>query len=96
MNKPDPWYPERSAFQNHEQWDAHVQTLKIVYEQKAKLEKAIADIQKVAKVAESNVGQTAGGPLNSQVLGLAVKPGQPANGDTIRFNSKTGQWELGV
>jgi hypothetical protein len=92
---PDPWYPERSHFKTHEEWSAHVETLNIVYEQKAKLEKAITDLKKVAKVAESNVGQTAGGPLNTTIVGLAVTPGQPANNDTLRFDVKSGQWKFG-
>jgi hypothetical protein len=93
---PDPYYPDRSHFKTHEEWDAHVQTLNVVYEQKAKLEKAIEDLKKVAKVAQSNVGQTTGGPLNTTIVGLAVTPGQPANGDTLRFDSKSGQFKFGV
>lgn len=94
----NPWYPDRSHFRNHEEWDAHVQTLNIVYRQKAELEKTIENLKKVtAAVQQSNVGQSqTGGPITTSIGGFALQPGQPANGDTIRYSSAAGQFVFGV
>lgn len=92
----DNYYPDRSHFKTFEEWDAHVQTLNVVYDQKAKLEKVVEDLKKVTTAHQSNVGQPAGGPLNTTIGGFALTPGQPANGQTIRYNSSTGQFEFGV
>lgn len=94
---PNNWYPDRSNFATHEAWDAHVQTLNIIYEQKAKLEKAITDLKAVTTtVHKSNVGQPAGGALNTRIGGFLLAPGQPTNGQTLRYNSSTGQFEFGI
>lgn len=92
----DNWYPNRANFRSHEEWDAHVQSLNIIYAQKEKLDKAVADIKAVTeRVQKSNVGQPSGGPLNTKIGGFSLIPGQPSNGDTLRFDSASQQWKLG-
>lgn len=93
------WYPVQSEHINYEQWNAHRQTLDLVYSLRDQLEELKGkhaelhgkheDLKKEnAKLQET---------INNRIAGKLVKAGAlPSTGDTIRYNSATGQFEFGV
>jgi len=89
------WYPDRSHFRTHEEFDAHVQTLNIVYAHQAKLEETIRHMQNLAAKIPV-LPPPAGGSTNTRIGGFNLVPGQPATGDTLRYDSTLNQFKFGA
>ncbi len=90
--KPNLWYPDRSHFPTEQQFQAHKQTLDMLYKLHSDVNQKIEDLK---KSIPSNIGQPAPmGAINSTILGIAVKPGIPADGQTLKYVKATNQWEL--
>lgn len=93
MEKPKPverTYPEqRGALADFHAWDAHKKTRDLLYDLHDKLNLFMHE-------QKSNVGQKqqeAGGPSNTKIAGIFVQAIQPKNGQTLKYNSSTGQLE---
>lgn len=97
MKKPNPVnriYPTQSGpLSDFHAWAAHKVTLDRLYDLHDAFNQFKHEI-----VTKSNVGQQqeAGGPSNTMITGIPVKAVAPANGQTIRYNSATGQFEFAV
>jgi hypothetical protein len=95
MSKTTQFIPQRKDFPSHEQWDAHVQAYQMIHD----LQEQIRQLK--SQLSTSDIGRSAAakdktGVITSHVNGFFVKAGTPANGQTIRFNSTSQQFEFGA
>lgn len=92
------WYPPREVFSSHDQWEAHVKTLDVVYAHQRSIDEAHQKLEELNKLVKSNVGQVqaVNGPLNTKIVGLNVKPGQPSSGDTLRWDATNAEFTFGA
>lgn len=88
--------PQRKDFQTHEQWDAHVQAYQMIHE----LQDQIRQLK--AQLGTSDIGHATPSQgskneiINSHINGIFIKAGAPTNGQTIRYNSTSNQFEFGT
>lgn len=75
------YYPSPDNYQNHQQW----QDMRILYDHMHEVKEKGAEKAPVPTTK-------AGGPSNTKIAGLNVV-GTPTNGQTLKYNSKTGQLE---
>jgi hypothetical protein len=97
MENKQKWYPSTVGM-NYEQHNAHRQTLDLVYQLQDQLQslhgKHAELTGKMNSVTKENdkLKQI----INNRIAGRLVKPTNPANGDTIRYDKTTGQFEFGA
>jgi ABC-type Fe3+-citrate transport system substrate-binding protein len=87
------YYPPRSDFQTHEQWDAHIKTYQMVYDlqdQLAAAQKKLAQHEKDIAANASNIGRQA---VVSNINGISISKQIAQNGQKLTYNSVTGQIE---
>jgi len=93
-NPPNKYFPERQNYQNHQQWQDAVTLHQGMYD----LQDAHAATNK--KVDDASKAKTAPKPFTGDIQGVKVAaPTDPTalqNGYTLRYNSKSGQFEFGV
>ena len=100
MPKPESknWYPDRSVFGSYAAWDAHRKALDEIYDLKSQVEGMKAEMAKANKPKDKSTGVPKEGPGSSKetyVAGFLVKPViNPQNGQTLKYNSATGQLEF--
>jgi hypothetical protein len=92
------WYPNQGPHVNYEQWNIHRQTLDMVYslqdqlkelhgkhqELHAKMQGATKENEKLKEI------------INNRIAGRLVKPKEPQDGETIRYNAASGQFVFGA
>jgi hypothetical protein len=83
------YFPNPDHYSSHQQWDDVRKLYEHVYNAQDEAAKA-----KPAPVAPTNGDISRTGPSNTQIAGLNVV-GTPTNGQTLKFNSLTGQLEWG-
>jgi hypothetical protein len=91
------WYPHPEESGSHAQWNIHRQILDHVYQLNDRLDKL--DAQQKGATAKPSPASPATGPGSSShttIAGIAVKGTTPANGNTIRYNATSGQFEFGA
>jgi len=97
MENKQRWYPPQTGL-TYEQHNAHRQTLDIVYELQDQLRELHSKHSELKgamsglETENSNLKEI----INNRIAGKLVKPTDPNNGDTIRYNSKSGQFEFGA
>lgn len=90
------WYPDQSAFGSYKAWDAHRKALDQIYDLKSQVAGMKAKMEKQSKL-EKPTGVPKEGPGSSKetyIAGFLVKPALPQNGQTLKYNSSTGQLEF--
>lgn len=96
------WYPSKKEFPDEHQFQAMHQIVDMIYGlqgRQSQLESDQRDQEGRLRDHHARILRTegAGGPSTTRIAGLFVKATTPpANSDTIRYNSKTGQWEFGA
>jgi hypothetical protein len=97
MENKQRWYPERSEHLNYEQWNAHRQTLDLVYGLQDQLRELHGKHQELHSKMDGVTKENSKlkEVINNRIAGRLVKPTNPGNGDTIRYSQTTGQFEFG-
>lgn len=97
MENKQRWYPPQKDL-SYEQWNAHRQTLDLVYDLQDQIRHLhgkhgeLMSRYKGMEKENSKLKEI----IDNRIAGRLVKPTNPANGDTIRYNNKTGQFEFGA
>lgn len=94
---PTRFYPQRKDFASHQQWDA----LRRAWDEIYKLQDAMTDqvrrhearMPRGGAAAKGTNPNALGSGLNTQVAGMNVSGSPTANGQTLKWNSATGQLE---
>lgn len=99
-NKVDRWYPDKSQFPDVRQYEAIRQLTDMIYAAQDEVASVKSEQGGMTKRLDSHhmritKTEQAGGPSTTKITGLFVKGTPPSNGDTIRFNTATGQFEFG-
>jgi len=91
----DRWYPKQEHFKTWDEWNSHKQAFDHIYAlqdqmaaQHAELKKAHADLK--TQMGTLQQQQFPNGPSNTKIQGLNVRGAPPTNGQTLKYNSATG------
>lgn len=84
------FYPNRSDFDTHAQWDAHRQLYDTVYAMQDEQEAGKKAMQSKSEVPAAKFPNQAN---NTLISGLPVNGNQPQHGQTLKWNANTGQIE---
>jgi hypothetical protein len=96
MENKQRWYPSQKGL-SYEQWNIHRQSLDLIYG----LQDKLSELHGKHEELQSKMSgvQKENGKLkeiiNNRVAGRLVKPTDPSAGDTLRYNSTSGQFEFG-
>jgi len=97
MDNKQRWYPPVEGM-NYQQHNAHRQTLDLVYQMQDQLRELHGKHQelhsKLASMTKEN--EKLKQVIDNRIAGRLVKPTNPSNGDTVRYNSVSGQFEFGA
>ena len=95
MTKPasDRWYPDRSVFHSEQAYNAHTQALDLIYGLRDEVRGMKR--QSPEKTKEKGVPKEGPGSFKETYLaGILVKPSVPSNGQSLKYNAATGQFEF--
>lgn len=94
----NPWYPAAGTFGSYHQDDA----VKQLYDHIYNLHDQLSDLHSKHQELHTQMQGTQKENtklkeiVNNRIAGRLVKPTNPADGDTIRYNKVTGQFEFGA
>lgn len=91
--KVNKWYPARSEFSTHQQWNAHVQTLNQLYETQDQLTAVKASLDLAHAAIQQNTSNIRQANIGTNINGIIIKKAIPTAGQTLKFNASTGQAE---
>lgn len=96
MENKQRWYPPQTGL-TYEQWNAHRLAFDHIYELQDKLAELHGkhDELKTKYSGIEKENSKLKEIIGNRIAGRLVKPTDPNNADTIRYNSSTGQFEFG-
>jgi hypothetical protein len=102
-NPPNRYFPERQNYQNHQQWQDAVTLHQGMYDLQdahAATSKKVDDVSKSKTAPKPFTGDIQGIPIKGatdpSTTTLTLTTGSIKNGDTLRYNSATGNFEFGT